>query len=668
VVAAALVAAAGVVLGGPGAAGAAPPGVQAGASGAAGERVVTVSCGDAGNLDLVLRPGAPPAPAAALPAGTRLVIAYRVVDARTGAVFVGGSRAATPCGDVTVGSVPFAAIAAGAPPAGVRASDRLTGTLSISLATTEPSVAASAAVPGAGEAFPFAAALRSYLATRSGRVSVAVFSAPDGRTYSYAPERSFVTASIVKVAILGTLLRQAQAADRALTSSERSLATRMIERSDNAAASTLWNQVGRGPGVGAFMGKVGMPSTTPGSGGFWGLTTTNTPDQVRLVRDIAYGNTVLDDDRRGYLESLMENVVASQAWGVSGGVPAGATVALKNGWLPRTGGWVINSIGHVHGSARDYVIAVLSSGNPSMSYGIDTVEHVSSLVWNRLPPPGADLYGALPSAGASRTVEVHALSASSRYAAFLLHRTSAFGVVDPDDWVFAVGPSRGDGRPDLVGVHLRNTASRRVEVHVASAVSNYRTFSRHTATALSELAPGHWQVLVGNAAGGSADLVAVTTDATGSGRVEVHILSESSSYGSFSAHAVTALPAGPAMAQEWQFLLGGGGDLVGVAHTTTGSGRTEVHTLSRASHYARFTLQAATALAYTDEQWSFAFGDQNGDGAGDLFAVRTSGGASGKVEVHVLSGVARFGTFLVHAATPILATSAPWQWSAFVPG
>jgi beta-lactamase class A len=263
--------------------------------------------------------------------------------------------------------------------------DLFDGFVAISLVTTEPRLLAAQAVPGSGAPFPFAAALQSYLATRSGRVSVAVFNAKTGATYSYNSGTQFVTASIVKVAILGTLLRQAQDARRSLTSTERSLATVMIEQSDNAAATSLWNEVGRGPGVGAFMSKVGMPSTIPGSDGLWGLTSTNTPDQVRLVRTVAYPNTVLSDASRGYAESLMRAVTPSQKWGVSGGVPASGTVALKNGWLPRTGGWVINSIGHVRGGTHDYVIAVLTSGNSSMSYGITTVEHVSAMVWQRLP-------------------------------------------------------------------------------------------------------------------------------------------------------------------------------------------------------------------------------------------------------------------------------------------
>ena len=85
----------------------------------------------------------------------------------------------------------------------------------------------------------------------------------------------------------------------------------------------------------------------------------------------------LTSAERDYALSLMENVAADQAWGVSGGVPAGTTVALKNGWLPldaASSDWQINSIGWVSGHGRDYVLAVLTNHNPSETYGIDTID------------------------------------------------------------------------------------------------------------------------------------------------------------------------------------------------------------------------------------------------------------------------------------------------------
>ena len=82
----------------------------------------------------------------------------------------------------------------------------------------------------------------------------------------------------------------------------------------------------------------------------------------------------------------MKNVVSGQNWGVSGGIPAGVSVALKNGWLPLSSDtdWEINSIGRIKGEGRWYLIAVLTAHDPSEEYGIDTIEGISSLVWRAL--------------------------------------------------------------------------------------------------------------------------------------------------------------------------------------------------------------------------------------------------------------------------------------------
>ena len=69
----------------------------------------------------------------------------------------------------------------------------------------------------------------------------------------------------------------------------------------------------------------------------------------------------------------------------------GVTVALKNGWLPLTAGnsdWQVNSVGWVSGDGRSYLMAVLSTGNPSEQYGIDTLSHLGAMVWSALAPHG----------------------------------------------------------------------------------------------------------------------------------------------------------------------------------------------------------------------------------------------------------------------------------------
>jgi hypothetical protein len=82
----------------------------------------------------------------------------------------------------------------------------------------------------------------------------------------------------------------------------------------------------------------------------------------------------------------MENIIPSEAWGVTGGVPSGVTVALKNGWLPLQGesDWQVNSIGWVDGDGRDYILAVLTTGNATEQDGIDTIDNVSTMLWPEL--------------------------------------------------------------------------------------------------------------------------------------------------------------------------------------------------------------------------------------------------------------------------------------------
>jgi len=162
----------------------------------------------------------------------------------------------------------------------------------------------------------------------------------------------------------------------------------MIEESDNDDATDLWDEVGGSQAVARFDAFAGLTDTTPNAAGYWGETTTRALDQVRLLEHLVLPNSLLDDAARGYELGLMENVVPYERWGVSAGVPAGVTVALKNGWVPIVdGNWQINSIGYVDGQGRAHIIAVLTNENLTEGYGIATIEGISRIVWSRLAPP-----------------------------------------------------------------------------------------------------------------------------------------------------------------------------------------------------------------------------------------------------------------------------------------
>lgn len=239
--------------------------------------------------------------------------------------------------------------------------------------------------------------LANYLSSREGNITAAVFDKDTGQTWVYRKGVAQDTASIVKVEIMGTALWEAQNAGTPVSANDQSLMLPMIENSDNDAATAMLDNVGGPSQVAKFDRIAGLTDTTPSTQKYipgttlpgWGLTTTTALDEVKLVAKFAFPNSVLTSEHRRYGLNLMEHVESDQAWGISGGVPSGTTVAIKNGWLPLTGhGWQVNSIGWVHGHGRNYVLAVLTVGNPDEQYGIDTIDAIAHSIYSQLGATG----------------------------------------------------------------------------------------------------------------------------------------------------------------------------------------------------------------------------------------------------------------------------------------
>ncbi len=239
--------------------------------------------------------------------------------------------------------------------------------------------------PGTG---PFAStAMHRFLESRRGNITAAVDDLTTGQEFVYRAGVREETASIVKASILATLLHRAQLDGRSLTSSERATARGMIEASDNDDATRLWNEDDGSAGVGAFLRRAGLTQTTFAGPGLWGLTRTTPVDQIRLLRTLVLPNALLSPASQSYELGLMSHVIRMDYWGVSGGIPPGVPVALKNGWLPQPGiAWQINSIGEIRGNGEHYVIAVMTNGNPSEGYGISTIAGISRIIWQELAP------------------------------------------------------------------------------------------------------------------------------------------------------------------------------------------------------------------------------------------------------------------------------------------
>jgi hypothetical protein len=236
-------------------------------------------------------------------------------------------------------------------------------------ATADPSAALASAVSG--------------LVSADGRnVSVAVEDLSTGATAGYNVSDDYVTASIVKVDILATMLYQDQQAGTFPSSDEQSLITQMIEASSNDAALDLYNDEGGASAITAANKAFGLTDTAVYASAF-GDTTTTVTDQVQLLRQVFTSDSVLSASNRNYIQGLMGGVEADERWGVSAAADASGDeatdYALKNGWLPRsaTNLWEINSIGEVEHDGREYLVAVLSANNETMDGGIDVIQNVA---------------------------------------------------------------------------------------------------------------------------------------------------------------------------------------------------------------------------------------------------------------------------------------------------
>ncbi|WP_298561141.1 serine hydrolase [Streptomyces luteogriseus] len=259
-----------------------------------------------------------------------------------------------------------------------------TGVLVPLVAAATPAAAAAPAVTCTSAKAGLAAKLKkditAALATRKGTVAVGLYDRSTNTTCTLRASSAYDSASVVKVTVLATLLWDAKKTNRYLTDRENTLAKAMITKSDNAATSTLWKQLGMTK-IKNFLKAAGMTQTKPGANGYWGLTQITVTDEQKLLKLLTAKNAVLSDNSRAYIVKLMGQVVSSQRWGTPYGVPSGVSVAVKNGWLQRsTNGWRVHSVGAFKGRGHDYVMTVLSHGNSTMNYGIATIQAVAKVI------------------------------------------------------------------------------------------------------------------------------------------------------------------------------------------------------------------------------------------------------------------------------------------------
>jgi hypothetical protein len=231
-----------------------------------------------------------------------------------------------------------------------------------------------AAYPSAGA---IAAAAR-FLDTRAGRTSFAVVDS-QGHLGGVRLHEHFQSASVVKVMMLVAYLQMLNAQHRSLRAADTSLLYPMIHISDNNAASAVLAIVGR-DALARVDRESGMTDYAPGVG-WWAFTQTSAADQARFFFAL---DRLIPPQFYGYARGLLSGIEPSQSWGIPPVARPHWQVFFKTGALPSEG--LFNEVGRLERPGVTFTIAVFTTGDPSMSYGEQTIEGVAAALLAHTPP------------------------------------------------------------------------------------------------------------------------------------------------------------------------------------------------------------------------------------------------------------------------------------------
>ena len=221
------------------------------------------------------------------------------------------------------------------------------------------------------------AAAGRFIDARAGRTSFAVLDSR-GRLWGVRVHEHFQTASVVKVMMLVAYLQMLNAHHRSLGAADNALLYPMIHISDNNAASAVLSVVG-GAALARVARESGMRDYAPGVG-WWAFTQTSAADQARFFYSL---ERLIPSRFYGYARGLLSGIEPSQSWGIPPVARPRWQVFFKTGALPSEG--LFNEAGRLERPGITFTIAVFTTGDPSMSYGEETIQGVASALLAQTP-------------------------------------------------------------------------------------------------------------------------------------------------------------------------------------------------------------------------------------------------------------------------------------------
>jgi hypothetical protein len=248
--------------------------------------------------------------------------------------------------------------------------------LAASLSLGTPAHAAMAA------AYPSRASIATavgYLDGRAGRTSLAVVDSR-GRLAGVRLHERFQSASVVKVMFLTAFLQHLDAVHRGVSALDQSLLYPMIHESNNDDASAVLDRVGAAA-IARVAREAGMRDYSPGVG-WWAFTQTSAADQARFFVAI---ERLIPRRFWPYARGLLAGIEPEQSWGIPQVARPLWQVFFKTGALPSEG--LFNETARLERSRLTFAVSVFSTGDPSQSYGEETMRGVGARLLARTPPP-----------------------------------------------------------------------------------------------------------------------------------------------------------------------------------------------------------------------------------------------------------------------------------------
>jgi Beta-lactamase enzyme family len=222
-------------------------------------------------------------------------------------------------------------------------------------------------------------AAHRFASSREGFVSFAVVDTT-GHEHGHAASTRYVSASVVKAMLLAAELRRLAAADLPLDPATQDTLHAMVTYSDNDAADAIYGRVGD-----AGLYDIARRAEMGGFevSGYWANAQITA---IGMARMFARLPEMFPSRHREYGLGLLGSVVPAQRWGIPAAARDEWLVRFKGGWRSTDRGQLVHQAAELHEGDTRLSLAVLTDGQPSQAYGIETVHGIASRLLSSPPP------------------------------------------------------------------------------------------------------------------------------------------------------------------------------------------------------------------------------------------------------------------------------------------